>query len=139
MVDMDIVGMDMVGMDMVDMDMVDMDMVDMDMVDRRNATSPTPGYGGQLDMDIVVSRNGQLQWSIIGSDMPSALGLVVNVVVFFIIIIIIIIIVIVIIIIIIIIINLPAQLAPLCGVQVFSGLKHLLQLVDLKCIVDSIF
>ena len=27
-------------------------------------------------MDIVVSRNGQLQWSIIGSDMPSALGLV---------------------------------------------------------------
>ena len=29
-------------------------------------------------MDIVVSRNGQLQWSIIGSDMPSALGLVAN-------------------------------------------------------------
>ena len=37
-------------------------MVDMDMV----------------DMDIVVSRNGQLQWSIIGSDMPIALGLVLN-------------------------------------------------------------
>ena len=38
----------MVDMDMVDMDMVDMEMVDMDMVDQRNATSPTPGYGGQL-------------------------------------------------------------------------------------------
>ena len=43
----------------------------------RHATSPTPGYGGQLDMDIVVPGNSQLQWSIIGSDMPSALGLVV--------------------------------------------------------------
>ena len=42
---------------MVDMDM---DMVDMDMV----------------DMDIVVPGNRQLQWSIIGSDMPSALDLV---------------------------------------------------------------
>ena len=41
------------------MDTVDMDM-DMDMV----------------DMDIVVPGNTQLQWSIIGSDMPSALGLV---------------------------------------------------------------
>ena len=29
-----------------------------------------------MELDIVVSRNGQLQWSIIGSDMPSALGLV---------------------------------------------------------------
>ena len=28
-----------------------------------------------VDMDIVVPVNGQLQWSIIGSDMPSALGL----------------------------------------------------------------
>ena len=33
-----------------------------------DATSPTPGYGGQLDMDIVVPVNSQLQWSIIGSD-----------------------------------------------------------------------
>ena len=70
------VDMDMVDMDMVDMDMVDMEMADMDMVDQRNATSPTPGYGGQLDMDIVVPGNSQLQWSIIGSDIPSALGLV---------------------------------------------------------------
>ena len=31
-----------------------------------------------MELDIVVSRNGQLQWSIIGSDMPSALGLVEN-------------------------------------------------------------
>ena len=32
---------------------------------------------GTVDnMDIVVPGNGQLQWSIIGSDMPSALGLV---------------------------------------------------------------
>ena len=46
------------------------------MVDQRNATSPTPGYGGQLDMDIVIPGNSQLQCSIIGSDMPSALGLV---------------------------------------------------------------
>ena len=30
-------------------------------------------------MDIVVPGNSQLQWSIIGSDMPSALGLVFNV------------------------------------------------------------
>ena len=37
---------------------------------------PTPGYDGQLDMDIVVPGNRQLQWSIIGSDMPSALDLV---------------------------------------------------------------
>ena len=29
-----------------------------------------------MDMDIVVRRNSQLHWSIIGSDMPSALGLV---------------------------------------------------------------
>ena len=28
-------------------------------------------------MDIVVAGNSQLQWSIIGSDMPSALGLVI--------------------------------------------------------------
>ena len=62
MVDIDMVDMDLVDMDMVDMDMVDMDMVDMDMVD--------------MDMDIVVRRNSQLHWSIIGSDMPSALGLV---------------------------------------------------------------
>ena len=81
MVEMDMVDMDIVDMDMVDMGMEDIDMVDMDMVDQRNvtqrnATSPTPGYGGQLDMDIVVPGNIQLQWSIIGSDMPSALGLV---------------------------------------------------------------
>ena len=29
-----------------------------------------------MDMDIVVPGNSQLQWSIIGSDMPSALSLV---------------------------------------------------------------
>ena len=29
-----------------------------------------------MELDIVVSRNGQLQWSIIGSDMLSTLGLV---------------------------------------------------------------
>ena len=37
---------------------------------QRNATSPTPGYSGQLDMEIEVPGNSQLQWSIIGSDMP---------------------------------------------------------------------
>ena len=50
---------------MVDMDM---DMVDMDMV----------------DMDIVVPGNRQLQWTIIGSDMPCALGLAENYTLFFI-------------------------------------------------------
>ena len=83
MVDMDMVDMDMVDMDMVDMDMVD---VDNDNADNDNekkdnetktmktmmamtkcqqvsqhtlrlATSPIPGYCGQLDMDIVVPGN----------------------------------------------------------------------------------
>ena len=38
--------------------------------------SPSEELGGKLDMDIVVQGNSQLQCSIIGSDMPSALGLV---------------------------------------------------------------
>ena len=72
MVDIDMVYMDMVDMDMVDMGMVDMDMMYMDFVDMDVV------YMELADMDMVDMDMVDMQSSIIGSDMPSALGLVLN-------------------------------------------------------------